>query len=81
MGFAFRTAREVRFGRGEAGRAAEKRLRQLVRGSGMRMVGPNCMGVLNADPAVSLNATFARSLPPSSRASRPSRVPSSVPPK
>ena len=48
----------------EAGRAAEKRLRQLVRGSGMRMVGPNCMGVLNADPAVSLNATFARSLPP-----------------
>jgi acetyl coenzyme A synthetase (ADP forming)-like protein len=48
----------------EAGRAAEKRLRQLVRGSGMRMVGPNCMGVLNADPAVSLNATFAPNLPP-----------------
>ena len=48
----------------EAGRAAEKRLRQLVRGSGMRMVGPNCMGVLNADPAVSLNATFAPTLPP-----------------
>jgi acetyl coenzyme A synthetase (ADP forming)-like protein len=48
----------------EAGRAAEKRLRQLVRSSGMRLVGPNCMGVLNTDPAVSLNATFAPSWPP-----------------
>ena len=48
----------------EAGRAAEKRLHQLVRSSGMRMVGPNCMGVLNTDPAVSLNATFAPTWPP-----------------
>jgi acyl-CoA synthetase (NDP forming) len=30
----------------------------------MRLVGPNCMGVLNADPAVSMNATFAPSMPP-----------------
>ena len=43
---------------------AERRLRDLVRGSGMRMVGPNCMGVLNTDPAVSLNATFAPTWPP-----------------
>jgi len=48
----------------DAGRATEKRLRQLVRSSGMRMVGPNCMGVLNTDPAVSLNATFAPTWPP-----------------
>ena len=41
------------------GRAAEQRLAHLVRTSGMRMVGPNCMGVLNTDPAVSMNATFA----------------------
>jgi acetyl coenzyme A synthetase (ADP forming)-like protein len=47
-----------------AGRAAEQRLTSLVRGSGMRMVGPNCMGVLNTDPAVSLNATFAPHWPP-----------------
>jgi acetyl coenzyme A synthetase (ADP forming)-like protein len=47
----------------EAGRAAERRLMQLVRNSGMRMVGPNCMGVLNTDPAVSLNATFAPTWP------------------
>ena len=46
------------------GRAAQQRLTALVRGSGMRMVGPNCMGVLNTDPAVSLNATFAPTWPP-----------------
>jgi len=49
---------------GPAGREVEVRLRKLVRGSGMRMVGPNCLGVLNTDPAVSLNATFAESWPP-----------------
>lgn len=47
-----------------AGRAAEKHLTDLVRGSGMRMVGPNCMGVINTDPAVALNATFTVSAPP-----------------
>jgi acetate---CoA ligase (ADP-forming) len=41
-----------------AGRGAEQRLRALVRASGMRLVGPNCMGLLNTDPQVSLNATF-----------------------
>jgi acetyl coenzyme A synthetase (ADP forming)-like protein len=46
------------------GRVTEQRLRELVCGSGMRMVGPNCMGVLNTDPAVSLNATFAPTWPP-----------------
>jgi acetate---CoA ligase (ADP-forming) len=30
----------------------------------MRMVGPNCMGILNTDPAVKLNATFAPVVPP-----------------
>jgi acetate---CoA ligase (ADP-forming) len=48
----------------QAGREAQERLTSLVRGSGMRMVGPNCMGVLNTDPAVSLNATFAPHWPP-----------------
>jgi acyl-CoA synthetase (NDP forming)/RimJ/RimL family protein N-acetyltransferase len=41
-----------------AGREAEQRLRALVRASGMRLVGPNCMGLLNTDPQVALNATF-----------------------
>jgi len=49
---------------GDAGRSVERRLVELVRGSGMRMVGPNCMGILNTDPAISLNATFAPGVPP-----------------
>ena len=46
-----------------AGAELERELVELVRGSGMRLVGPNCMGVLNTDPAVSLNATFAPTWP------------------
>ena len=30
----------------------------------MRLVGPNCLGVLNTDPACRLNATFAPAAPP-----------------
>ena len=46
----------------ETGAAGAERQRELVsvcRGAGMRLVGPNCLGVLNTDPEVSLNATFA----------------------
>ena len=30
----------------------------------MSLIGPNCFGLLNTDPEVSLNATFSESLPP-----------------
>ena len=53
---------------GGEGIERERRLMEVVRRYGMRMVGPNCMGVLNADPAVSMNATFAPSMPPFGRA-------------
>lgn len=50
---------------GPEGQAEQERIRDFVRGSGMRMVGPNCMGILNTDPRVGLNATFApTSAPP-----------------
>ncbi len=49
---------------GGEGIERERRLTEFVRASGMRMVGPNCMGVLNANPAVSMNGTFAPALPP-----------------
>jgi acetyl coenzyme A synthetase (ADP forming)-like protein len=48
---------------GGDGAAQQRRLTELVRTSGMRMVGPNCMGVLTTDPAVLLNATFAPTWP------------------
>jgi acetate---CoA ligase (ADP-forming) len=51
------------------GRQMQANLRGLVRSAGMRMVGPNCMGVLNADPDVALNATFAPIWPPSGNVS------------
>jgi len=41
------------------GRDVERRLRERVRASGMRLVGPNCLGVLNTDPVRGVNATFA----------------------
>lgn len=49
---------------GGEGLERERRLTEFVRTAGMRMVGPNCMGVLNANPAVSMNGTFAPALPP-----------------
>ena len=49
---------------GAEGAAREQSLLQQVRGHGMRMVGPNCMGVINVDPAFSMNATFAPVMPP-----------------
>ncbi len=46
------------------GAELEAQLVNIVRSNGMRMVGPNCMGVLNTDAAVSMNATFAPVMPP-----------------
>ena len=54
----------------EVGEAGEQRQRELVavcRTAGMRLVGPNCLGVINTDPAVSLNASFAPGAPPPGR--------------
>ncbi len=48
---------------GEVGAALEREITDLVRSSGMRMVGPNCMGVINTDPDVRMNASFTRTYP------------------
>ena len=42
----------------------EAKLLETVKRFGMRMVGPNCMGVLNSSPDFSMNATFAPTMPP-----------------
>ena len=48
---------------GEEGRKLEVELSARVKRYGMRMVGPNCMGVINTDPEVRMDATFAPALP------------------
>jgi acetyl coenzyme A synthetase (ADP forming)-like protein len=46
------------------GEDLERQILEVARSAGMRMVGPNCMGVLNTDPAVQMNGTFAPVYPP-----------------
>ena len=48
---------------GEEGAARERELAALCRGAGIRLIGPNCMGLLTTDVGVKLNATFARTFP------------------
>jgi acyl-CoA synthetase (NDP forming)/RimJ/RimL family protein N-acetyltransferase len=48
---------------GPAGEGAERRLVTEARAHGMRVVGPNALGVVNTDPAVRLNATLAPKVP------------------
>ena len=48
---------------GAEGRARQDRLVRLARADGMRVVGPNCLGIANNDAGVRLNATLAPTLP------------------
>lgn len=48
---------------GEVGAEAEKRILNLVRHSNARLVGPNCMGIINALPSIKMNATFVAEEP------------------
>jgi acetyl coenzyme A synthetase (ADP forming)-like protein len=52
---------------GAEGRDLQQQLLDRVRGYGMRMIGPNCMGLLNTDPKVGLNASFSPVFPPVGR--------------
>ncbi len=46
---------------GPEGAALEKRIQEQIRGTGLRLIGPNCLGIMN--PVIGLNATFAKGLP------------------
>ena len=48
----------------EAGRVRERAIVEKARSRGCRIIGPNCMGLLNTDPAIALNATFSPFYPP-----------------
>jgi acetyltransferase len=49
---------------GGEGLEREQRLTQIAHDNGLSVLGPNCLGVINTDPAVSMNATFGRDIPP-----------------
>ncbi|WP_426573058.1 GNAT family N-acetyltransferase [Aquihabitans sp. McL0605] len=44
--------------RDEEGEAAEIELVSYARRHGMRLIGPNALGIINTDPAVAMHATF-----------------------
>jgi acetyl coenzyme A synthetase (ADP forming)-like protein len=52
---------------GAEGQSQQAELVGVCRAAGMRLIGPNCMGIINTDPDVQLNATFAPSVPPMGR--------------
>lgn len=58
---------------GPEGAALQHQLVEKVRQHGMRMIGPNCFGLLNTDPNVRLNATFTSLFPLPGRASMSSQ--------
>ncbi len=53
---------------GEEGRLRQRRLVGLARSYGLRLIGPNCLGLINTDPAVMLNASLSPLMPPRGRA-------------
>jgi acyl-CoA synthetase (NDP forming)/ribosomal protein S18 acetylase RimI-like enzyme len=53
---------------GEEGRQRQRRLVGLSRSYGVRLIGPNALGIINTDPDVSINASLAALMPPRGRA-------------
>jgi len=53
---------------GEEGRVRQRRLVGLSRSYGLRLIGPNALGVINTDPEVRLNASLSALMPPRGRA-------------
>lgn len=48
----------------DEGRRLERAIVAKARRAGCRVIGPNCMGLLNTDPRFALNATFSPIFPP-----------------
>jgi len=52
---------------GQEGRRRQAQLVRVCRDHGIRLIGPNCIGVINTDPSAPLNATFGPLNPPAGR--------------
>src|SRR3954453_2852848 len=53
---------------GEEGRVRQRKLVGLSRSYGLPRIGPNCLGIINTDAKVSLNASLSPLMPPRGRA-------------
>jgi acyl-CoA synthetase (NDP forming)/GNAT superfamily N-acetyltransferase len=53
---------------GEEGRRRQRRLVGLARSYGLRLIGPNCLGIINTAGDVSLNASLSTLMPSRGRA-------------
>ncbi|HYK90696.1 MAG TPA: GNAT family N-acetyltransferase [Acidobacteriota bacterium] len=52
---------------GPEGAEQQKKLMEAVRSHGARLIGPNCLGIMNTHPDVNLNASLAPTMPPRGR--------------
>jgi acetyltransferase len=48
---------------GERGMEREKQLQLIAEKYDISIIGPNCLGIINTDPRINLNASFARKMP------------------
>lgn len=52
---------------GPEGAEREQRIRDICKDCDISLIGPNCLGVINTDPEIRLNASFARKMPAEGR--------------
>ena len=52
---------------GPEGRQRQRALLGLSRSYGLRLIGPNCLGIINTAPELQLNASLSPSMPPQGR--------------
>ena len=52
---------------GPEGVKREQRIKDICAEYGIKLIGPNCLGVINTDPVSMLNASFARKMPAEDR--------------
>ncbi len=48
---------------GDEGAELEAQLSRQVHEAGIPLIGPNCLGIINTDPTISMNAAFGRKMP------------------
>jgi acetyltransferase len=48
---------------GKEGEEAERKILSMVKNAGARLIGPNCMGIINTSSAIRMNATFVAEEP------------------